>query len=163
VPAIDSEQTKAVGLQERLFQRVLRTADYLLWGELEILRLVDMTLPQYNVLRILRGARPDGLSCRQISDRMVTRDSDMTRLVDNLKRRRFVARARHHADRRAVLVRITDSGLRLLRELDQPVDNVHREQLKQMEPAQLQQLIDLLDLVRQPAREHGRSGMPRDE
>ena len=121
------KQTKPFGsLQEEVFLSALRTADHLLWGEIAVLREADLTFPQYNVLRILRGAGPDGLSCREISDRMVTRDSDITRLLDRLEARMLVARGRDTADRRVIVSRISSEGLALLQTLDAPVDRVHR-------------------------------------
>ena len=92
-------------IEERVFQAALRAADHLLWGELEVLRGVDLTFAQYNVLRILRGAVAGGLSCSEISERMVTRDSDITRLLDRLEVRGLVERSRSREDRRVVLAR----------------------------------------------------------
>lgn len=144
------KQTKPFGsLQEEVFLSALRTADHLLWGEIAVLREADLTFPQYNVLRILRGAGPDGLSCREISDRMVTRDSDITRLLDRLEARRLVARGRDTADRRVIVSRISSEGLALLQTLDAPVDRVHRRQLGHMSPTQLKTVARLLQIARQ--------------
>jgi DNA-binding MarR family transcriptional regulator len=143
-------RSPSLGPEERLFQSVLRTADHLLRGEVELLRLVDLTFSQYNVLRILRGARPDGLSAGAIAERMVHRDSDMTRLLEGLARRGLVSRTRGE-DRRVVIARITADGLELLRGLDAPVGRVHREQLRHLSRRQLESLIELLDLARRPS------------
>lgn len=113
-----------------------------------MLRVADLTFPQYNVLRILRGARPEALSCGTISQRMLTRDSDLTRLLDRLDERGLIRRARDPLDRRSVTTTITEAGLQLLRKLDGPVDRVHRQQLKHMSPKQLEVLRDLADEVR---------------
>lgn len=125
-------------------------ADRLLRGEIEVLRLADLTFPQYNVLRILRGARPEALSCGTISDRMVTRDSDLTRLLDRLEERGLVTRGRHPRDRRVVTAGITAAGLRLLRGLDGPVGRVHRRNLSHMTAEELAALQRLADRVREP-------------
>ncbi len=144
------KQSKPFGsLQEEVFLSALRTADHLLWGEIAILREADLTFPQYNVLRILRGAEPDGVSCREISERMVTRDSDITRLLDRLEARRLVARGRHPDDRRVIVPRITSQGLALLEELDPPIARVHKDQLRHMNSKQLSALAELLQLARQ--------------
>jgi DNA-binding MarR family transcriptional regulator len=137
-----------LSIEERVFQSLMLAADHLLRGEIEVLRVADLTFPQYNVLRILRGARPDALACGTISQRMLTRDSDLTRLLDRLEARGLVKRVRDRRDRRMVTAAITESGLQLLRRLDAPVDRVHREELKHMTPKQLETLRALADEVR---------------
>ncbi|HEY8550133.1 MAG TPA: MarR family transcriptional regulator [Vicinamibacterales bacterium] len=134
-------------LEERVFLSLMLAADHLLRGEVEVLRLADLTFPQYNVLRILRGARPDGLSCSTISERMVTRDSDLTRLLDRLEARGLVARVRDPRDRRVVTSTITDAGLALLKKLDGPVERVHRAQLEHMSATELETLRKLANRV----------------
>ncbi len=135
-------------IEERVFQSLMLAADHLLRGEIEVLRLADLTFPQYNVLRILRGAQPDSLSCGTIAGRMLTRDSDLTRLLDRLEERGLVRRDRDPKDRRVVTAEITAAGLQLLRKLDGPVDRVHRDQLKHMGRTQLATLRALADQVR---------------
>ena len=107
----------------------------------------QLTVSQYNVLRILRGAHPTRLACTEISTRMVARDPDITRLVDRLADRRLVERTRDGRDRRVVEVGITEGGLALLRELDPAVEDYPKAVLGQLEPARLEQLNELLDLV----------------
>lgn len=147
-PATDIREPQtsggAAGLEEQVFQGLLRAGGRLLQGEVEVLRVADLTFPQYNVLRILRGARPDMLSCNAISDRMISRDSDLTRLLDRLEERGLVTRSRDARDRRIVTSGITDAGLQLLRRLDGPIERVHREQLKHLSREQLESLRDLM-------------------
>jgi DNA-binding MarR family transcriptional regulator len=143
------KQRKAFATTEEVvFLNTLRTADHLLRGEVEVLKSADLTFPQYNVLRILRGAGRPGISCGEISDRMVTRDSDITRLLDRLERRGLVERGRDEEDRRVVVQRITAKGLALLQELDTPIERVHQRQLRHMTRAQLRQLTELLEKAR---------------
>jgi len=137
-----------LSLEERVFQSLMLAADHLLKGEIEVLRVANLTFPQYNVLRILRGARPAALSNGTISQRMLNRDSDLTRLLDKLEERRLVKRARDSRDRRVVTATITDAGLQLLRKLDGPVDRVHRGQLQHMSRKQLEMLRTLAEEVR---------------
>jgi len=137
-----------LSLEEDVFQSLILAADRLLQGEIEVLRVADLTFSQYNVLRILRGAKPDALSCTSISQRMLTRDSDLTRLLDRLDERGLVTRVRDARDRRMLCTAITDDGLQLLRKLDGPVGRVHREQLKHMLPKQLETLCALANAVR---------------
>jgi len=137
-----------LSLEEQVFQSLILAADRLLQGEIDVLRVADLTFSQYNVLRILRGATPEALSCTTISQRMLTRDSDLTRLLDRLEERALVTRVRDARDRRMLCTAITDAGLQLLRKLDGPVGRVHREQLKHMPPKQLETLCALADAVR---------------
>jgi DNA-binding MarR family transcriptional regulator len=153
-PSMAKETLRARSVQsrieERVFQSLLLAADHLLRGEIEVLRVADLTFPQYNVLRILRGARPETLSCGAISERMLNRDSDLTRLLDKLEERGLAQRLRDAQDRRIVTATITAAGLQLLRKLDGPVERVHRDQLKHMTPKQLETLLDLADQVGSP-------------
>lgn len=102
---------------------------------------------QYNVLRILRGSDPTRLACSEISQRMIARDPDVTRLVDRLSQRGLVSRTRGKQDRRVVEVGITDKGREVLKALDQPVDRMPRAVLGHLGPARLAQLAKLLDQV----------------
>lgn len=149
-----SDFTRARGpelsLEERVFQALMLAADHLLRAEVEVLRVADLTFPQYNVLRILRGARPDALSCGTISQRMLTRDSDLTRLLDRLEERGLVKRVRDARDRRQVNAAITEAGLQLLRRLDGAVDRVHRDRLGHMPRKRLEMLRTLAAEVRRP-------------
>jgi DNA-binding MarR family transcriptional regulator len=96
-------------VEEQTVLELMRTADALSRGPAQVLKDEELTAAQYNVLRILRGA-PDGLTCGDIAGRMITRDPDITRLLDRLDRRGLIARARGAQDRRVVLTRITPSG-----------------------------------------------------
>lgn len=100
-----------------------------------------LTPNQYNVLRILRGSRPAGLTCGQIADRMITRDPDVTRLTDRLVRAGLAERERAEADRRVVEVRITEAGMDVLSGLDR---NMAVELLGGLGDERLQTLRDLL-------------------
>ena len=137
-------------LEEEVFLNTLRTGDALLQREVDVLRDAELTFAQYNVLRILRGAGAPGASCGEIAERMVNRDSDLTRLLDRLDARGLVARSRDAADRRVVVATITDAGLDVLAALDAPVAEVHRAQLAHMTRAQLETLAELLALARTP-------------
>jgi DNA-binding MarR family transcriptional regulator len=100
-----------------------------------------LTPNQYNVLRILRGASPAGLTCGQIAERMITRDPDVTRLTDRLVRDGFAQRVRAEGDRRLVEVSITQAGLDLLARLDR---NTAAELLGSLGDTRLGTLRDLL-------------------
>jgi DNA-binding MarR family transcriptional regulator len=107
----------------------------------------QITVSQYNVLRILRGARPSRLPCTEISNRMVARDPDVTRLVDRLAARGLVDRTRDVKDRRVVEVGITKAGLALLKQLDPAVKRYPKDMLSHLGPKRLGQLATLLQDV----------------
>ena len=124
-----------------------RTADLLSRGPAQVLKAAELSPTQYNVLRILRGS-PDGLSCGEIASRMITRDPDITRLLDRMERRGLISRCREEKDRRTVMARITPEGLELLARLDEPVQAMHRRQLGHLKAEQLEMLHELLQACR---------------
>ena len=129
----------------------MRTADALARGGEALLKPTGLSATQYNVLRILRGAGPQGLACREVGCRMISRDPDITRLLDRMESRGLIARAREEQDRRVVKTRITPGGLRVLAELDAPVQELHRRQLHHLPAKELRQLSRLLERVRAQA------------
>jgi DNA-binding MarR family transcriptional regulator len=133
--------------EEAAFLDLLRTTDMLSRGLVHVLRAEDLSSTQYNVLRILRGA-PEGLPCGEIGNRMITRDPDITRLLDRLEKRALISRRRDTQDRRTVLTRITPDGLKTLARLDEPVQSAHRQLLGHLGRARLRALGDLLRLAR---------------
>lgn len=136
--------------EEEAFLDLLRTSDRLSRGVALVLKGSGLSPTQYNVLRILRGA-PGGLACGEIASRMITRDPDITRLMDRLEKRRLIRRWRAAKDRRTVLTRITPAGLALLAGLDGPVREAHRRQLGHLGRARLRELRGLLRAARSRA------------
>lgn len=135
-------------LEAQVFVSLLRAADALVRGAEDLLKPHGLSGTQYNILRILRGAGDKGLACREVGDRLISRDPDMTRLLDRMEARGLIARAREASDRRVVKTRITEEGLRLLANLDEPVRETHQRQFRQVSKEQLRQLSTLLDQVR---------------
>jgi DNA-binding MarR family transcriptional regulator len=113
----------------------------------DVLKTEDLSSTQYNVLRILRGA-PDGLPCGEIGSRMITRDPDITRLLDRLEKRDLISRHRQSKDRRMVMARITPGGIQLLSRMDEPVREAHRAQLGHLGRERLKALTGLLQVAR---------------
>jgi DNA-binding MarR family transcriptional regulator len=143
-----STKVRRVGSpEEAAFLDLLRTADTLSRGVIGVLKAEDLSTTQYNVLRILRGAR-EGLPCGEIAGRMITRDPDVTRLLDRMEKRGLISRSRESRDRRIVMARITTEGHRLVDCLDEPVQNIHRKQLGHLGKDQLQALAELLAAAR---------------
>jgi len=130
------------------FLSLERTAGVLQNQLTQVLKPSGVSPAQYNVLRILRGAGADGLPCGEIGDRMIQRDPDVTRLIDRMEHRGWVARVRSTADRRVVRVRILESALQLLAELDAPVLELHKRQFADLKPESVQALIEAFELLR---------------
>jgi DNA-binding MarR family transcriptional regulator len=136
--------------EEAAFLDLARTTEILSAPIVQLLKTQELSPAPYNVLRILRGS-PEGLTCREIGERMITRDPDITRLLDRLEKRKLIARNRDDKDRRVVLTRITDAGFELLMKLDQPLQQVHRKMLGHLGPERLRSLGQLLELCRSKA------------
>ena len=138
----ETEKARATP-EEAAFLDLLCTCDLLSRGPAQFLKSEDLSPTQYNVLRILRGA-PRGLHCGEIANRMITRDPDITRLLDRLEKRDLISRCRETKDRRVVVARIAPQGLKLLSRLDEPVQEMHRKQLGHLGGARLKELRNLL-------------------
>jgi len=133
--------------EEAAYLDLARTTEILSRPLSQLLKTEDLSPAQYNVLRILRGC-PEGLTCRAIGGRMITRDPDITRLLDRLEKRRLISRNRDNKDRRVVFTRITADGLSLLARLEQPIRDTHRKMLGHLGPQRLQALAQLLEACR---------------
>ncbi len=108
----------------------------------------DITGQQYNVLRILRGAEPEGLPTLTIAERMIERTPGITRMIDRLESKGLVEREIRPHDRRCVYCRITAKGLKLLKLLDGPVEEANRAAFRGLSAAELEQLVTLLVKIR---------------
>ena len=127
---------------------LLKIADALSAQAEEVIKTAGLTAAQYNVLRILRGAGRDGLACREIGERMISRDPDITRLLDRMEKRNLITRERQSDDRRVVKTYVTPEGLELLKTLDRPVSALHKRQFQGLAPARLRILAALLAEIR---------------
>jgi DNA-binding MarR family transcriptional regulator len=107
----------------------------------------NLTVAQYNVLRILRGSHPQRLTSSDVGERMVARDPDVTQLVDRLVKRGLATRVRGRQDRRVVEVGVTDKGLAVLKELDVHAQKMPKALLGHLGKKQLRELADLLDVL----------------
>jgi DNA-binding MarR family transcriptional regulator len=144
------KQTKAFGsLEGEAILNIQRAASVLEQAVGEALKPFGLSPTQYNVLRILRGAGSSGLACQEIGERMVTRDPDITRLLDRLEGPKFIERARSREDRRVVVVRLAEAGARLLASTDSSIDRLPKRVLGHLGARRLRLLIDLLELARQ--------------
>ena len=154
-------ERRASALQQELRQRkpfgsprqegavgLLRTADLLRRSLSRVVELQGLTLQQYNVLRILRGAGDEGLPMLEIAQRMIEQSPGITRLMDRLEAKSLVRRERCSRDRRQVLCWITAAGLTLLQQLDAPVNQADDVLLGRLADSDVDRLIQLLDAVR---------------
>jgi DNA-binding MarR family transcriptional regulator len=117
------KQTRPFALiEEEALLNIIRTAEVVQHSTAGFLKEFDLSPVQYNVLRILRGAEPSGAACSQIGERLLTRDPDITRLLDRMESRRLIARERSNEDRRVVITRISKEGLTLLSSIDRPLE-----------------------------------------
>ena len=143
-----SRQSSALPLEDQAFILLQKTADRLAQEVEQLLKASGLTGTQYNVLRILRGAEPDGLACSAIGEKMISHDPDMTRLLDRMEKRGLITRHRQAIDRRVVKTRITSRGLELLKRLDRPVHDLHKQQFRHVNLQRLKTLAELLEEVR---------------
>jgi DNA-binding MarR family transcriptional regulator len=144
------KQSRPMGsVEQEAFLNLLRTSNALMAGLSELLKGFELTQTQYNVLRILRGAGEKGLTAGEVGERMITRDPDVTRLLDRLEKRDLVERWRSGEDRRVVHTRITPAGRALIAPLDAPVAELHVRQLRHVGAERLGVLIELLEAARE--------------
>jgi len=144
---IRSPHAQAVWLA---YVAIVQTSEHLQRDFSELFRQHDLSLTQYNVLRILRGSGSEGATCGDVAGRLIQHDPDVTRLLDRLDRRGLIDRGRDTKDRRVVRTTITPAGLALLAELDGPVVDLHKQQLGHLSEEHLQALTSALDAIRGP-------------
>jgi len=137
-------------VEEEALLNLMRTSDSLHRAFHQKTRNWGITSTQYNVLRILRGARPNGLTCSAIGDRMIAAEPDITRLLARLKALKLVRQQRDKQDRRAVWTLISTAGLALLSDMDPVILKLPRELLGHLNRQELAELIRLLELARKP-------------
>ncbi len=135
-------------LQEEAALSIARTAAVLDHQVAQALKSHGLTPSQYNVLRILRGAGPDGLCRNEVGTRLVTQVPDVTRLLDRMEDTGLISRQRGSEDRRFVTTRATRKGLDLVNKLDQPMHELLQERLGHVSKKSLRALIDALAEVR---------------
>ena len=136
-------------VEDEVFINVIRTAEVFNRKQTEFLKHYDLTPSQFNVLRILRGAEPEGLICREIGERMIAFDPDVTKLLDRLEARDLIGRERQEKDRRVIVVRISEEGLKLLKKIDQPIVDFAKTLLGHLDEKKLRALSELTEEARE--------------
>ena len=129
---------------------LVRTADLVSRDASRVVEPHGITLQQYNVLRILRGAGDEGLPTLEVAERMIEQTPGVTRLLDRLETKGLIRRERCRVDRRQHLCWITSEGRRLLDRLDAPMLAAHEESLRGLDGANRQQLVALIAEIRKP-------------
>jgi DNA-binding MarR family transcriptional regulator len=138
--------------EEEALLNLIRTSDTVQRAFHRKLRKYGVTSTQYNVLRILRGAQPRGLTCAAIGSRMITAEPDITRLLGRLKALKLLRQHRDRKDRRVVWTQISNAGLELLKSMDPTINQLPRELLGNMSQGQISEFIQLLELARQNSK-----------
>jgi DNA-binding MarR family transcriptional regulator len=147
--AKEIKQTKPfASREEEAVLNLARTHEFLQQKLAEFFKRYQLTPTQYNMLRILRGAGVEGVTCSQATERMLSPDPDITRLLDRMEARKLIRRERSKEDRRVVLTRITETGLDLVNQIDKPLVEFHKRNLAHVGAAKLQDLIDTLEALR---------------
>jgi DNA-binding MarR family transcriptional regulator len=139
--------TRGRSSAQQAMVRVMRVAGHVGQALSEVCGAYGITPDQYNVLRILRGAHPDGHPRYEIGERLISRAPDVTRLLDRLERQGLIERVRSAEDRRLSLSRITAPGLELLEQLDPEVMAVHEHFASALSAEELQELTRLCDVI----------------
>jgi DNA-binding MarR family transcriptional regulator len=148
--AREIQQTKPwASLEEEALLNMARTFETLQEKVTGFLKQYQLTATQYNMLRILRGAGDAGLTCSQATERMLTPDPDVTRLLDRMETRGLIARERSQQDRRVVITRITPTGLALAAEIDQPLTELLASLMGHLGKNRLKELIEILETLRE--------------
>lgn len=142
------KRTPRQAANAELHLALLKVANQLSDELAAVLKPADLSLSQYNVLRILRGSGAEGATCGQVIDRMLQRDPDVTRLIDRLGRRGLIERHRDARDRRVVRTCLTYAGLDLLASLDDPVNELHHRHLGHLSDRQLGELRGFVESLR---------------
>ncbi len=143
-----AQQKPFSSLEEEALLNLMRTADCLHRTFQRATRSWGITNTQYNVLRILRGAHPQGLTCSAIGSRMITAEPDITRLLGRLKAAKLVRQQRDKRDRRVVWTHISPAGLALLADIDPLVQKLPIDLLGHLGESRVRELISLLEDAR---------------
>lgn len=139
-----------VSLEHEVYLALQRVALELHHEAADLLKAHGLSSPQFNILRILRGAAGEtraGLATAQIGERLVAHAPDLTRLLDRMEGQDLIVRERERGDRRVVTISITAKGLALLAEIDAPMAALHARQLEHLGPERLNALLELLERV----------------
>lgn len=146
-PELAAEET-GKSLEQQAYLHLVRAAEEVRLPLAELLATFGLSGKQYNVLRAIRRGGSGGETPSGIGAQMAEPRADVTRLLDRLARDGLVARNSDATDRRVVRVQLSQSAVDLLRRIDEPLLQLHRQQFAHMTPEQLEELVRLLILAR---------------
>jgi DNA-binding MarR family transcriptional regulator len=151
------QEAPFASVEEEALLNLLRTSDCLQRAFHRKTRDWGVTSTQYNVLRILRGAQPHGLTCSAIGSRMIAAEPDITRLLARLMSLKLIRQRRDPHDRRVVWTQISSAGLALLQQMDPVIQRMPGELLGHLDSSELAELIRLLELARKSGEDSQQS------
>jgi len=141
MPKLNIQKAELTGI------KLMKVFEHIDGSHMSLFKVHGLSGPQYNVLRILRGAQGEDLNCHEVGNRMLKRVPDVTRLLDRLEQRKLITRWRCSDDRRVVRTRITAEGLQLLADIDKPLQNQVKQDFRHFDNTKLAELDRLLDAL----------------
>lgn len=141
------KQTNFRNVQQKTILNILFTSNWIQNKQKEFFEPFGITGQQYNILRILRGQYPNQISGAEIKNRMLDKNSDVSRLLDRLIGKKLVVKSQCPKDKRASDISISETGLELLQKLDGAID-LQESQLMALSPEEASALSSLLDKSR---------------
>lgn len=144
-------QSKFNSPQEKAIVNIIFTANAIEDAFKKALKMYDISLPQYNVLRILKGRKDGYATCGDLKEVMLDKNPDVTRLCDKLVLKKLIVRSNNKNNRRQILLRISDKGLQALEEIN-PYFAAVNTGLNGISSEKLEQLSDILDEIRDSLR-----------
>lgn len=154
-PARSETPSRFDSIEQQVYLALWRSYDRLRAIEEELFDRWDLTAQQYNVMRLLASKHPHSVATTQLSQRLISRAPDITRMLDKLESQGWIRRERSTEDRRAVMVAITRQGLSLLTKIARPVKEMHVAQSGHLTVEQMRNLIGLLEAIRSPHEPDG--------
>ncbi len=144
-------QSKFNSAQEKAIVNIIYTANAIEDAFKKTLKLHGISLPQYNVLRILKGRKEGNATCGDLKEVMLDKNPDVTRLCDKLVEKKLIQRSSNRSNRRQILLKISEKGIKTLDEI-KPLFETLNIQLKAISDAELETLSDTLDQIRDKMR-----------
>ena len=145
-------QSKFNSFQEKAIVNIIYTANFIEDAYKTALKLYGISLPQYNVLRILKGRKDGYATCGDLKAVMLDKNPDVTRLCDKLVDKKLIVRHYNKSNRRQILLKISEKGLMALNDIN-PYFNAVNQSLGSLDDADLSKLSDTLDLIREKIRQ----------
>lgn len=132
---------------QKIYINLVYTSGWLQLRQAAIFKKYNLTLPQFNILRILRGQYPKPATVNLLIERMLDKTSNASRIVDKLVAKKLVTRSQCSSDRRTVDILITEAGLDLLKHIDE-AGETRQKSLQNLTHDEAEELSRLLDKIR---------------